>query len=84
VRVKPIFRLRDFWIGVYVDKPNGRAYVFPIPCFGFRLEWRIEKPYGYPSFIPRSQPHVDLLNELRSKHRGLSCPCPICAEFRRG
>lgn len=37
-RVRPIFRWYDFWIGMYVDRPKKRVYVFPIPMFGFFIE----------------------------------------------
>ena len=38
-RIKPMFAWYDLWIGVFIDQPRSRAYVFPIPCFGFRIEW---------------------------------------------
>lgn len=33
--IKPIFAWYDLWIGVFVDRPKRRIYVFPLPCFGF-------------------------------------------------
>ena len=38
-RIMPMFAWYDLWIGVYVDRPRRRAYVLPLPCLGFRVEW---------------------------------------------
>ncbi len=32
--VRPMFAWFDLWIGVFVDRPRRRVYVFPFPCFG--------------------------------------------------
>lgn len=37
-RVRPIFAWFDLWIGVYIDRPNHRVYVFPVPCIGIVIE----------------------------------------------
>lgn len=39
MRVKPIFAWYDFWIGVFYDQKMRRLYIFPIPMFGFYVEW---------------------------------------------
>ena len=39
--VKPIFVWYDLWIGIFIDRAKGCAYVFPVPCFGFRVSWRV-------------------------------------------
>lgn len=40
MNIRPIFRWYDIWIGVFIDRPNHRVYVFPIPCLGVRIQWR--------------------------------------------
>jgi hypothetical protein len=40
MKITPIFAWYDLWIGVFVDRPKARIYVFPIPCFGFVIETR--------------------------------------------
>lgn len=32
--IRPIFAWYDMWVGVFVDRPKRRAYLFPIPCIG--------------------------------------------------
>lgn len=29
----------DMWIGLFVDMPKRRAFLFPVPCVGLLLEW---------------------------------------------
>lgn len=38
MRVRPIFAWYDLWIGVFVDQPKRRIYIFPLPCFGICIE----------------------------------------------
>lgn len=38
LRVRPIFAWYDLWIGVFVDVPKRRLYVFPIPMCGVVVE----------------------------------------------
>lgn len=38
ITVKLVFAWYDLWIGVFVDKPKKRIYVFPIPCVGFVVQ----------------------------------------------
>ena len=38
-RIRPMFAWYDFWIGVFYDKPRRRLYIFPVPCFGVRIEF---------------------------------------------
>lgn len=40
MKIKPIFAWYDLWVGVFIDRPNHRVYIFPIPCFGVRIQWR--------------------------------------------
>lgn len=39
VRITPMFRWFDLWIGVFIDRPRRRVYVFPIPTLGVMIEW---------------------------------------------
>lgn len=32
--IRPIFAWYDIWIGVFIDRPKRKIYIFPIPCFG--------------------------------------------------
>ena len=36
--IRPMFAWYDFWVGVFYDKPRRRLYIFPVPCFGVRIE----------------------------------------------
>lgn len=36
--VRLIFAWYDLWIGVFIDRPKRRVYVFPLPCIGFVIE----------------------------------------------
>ena len=38
--VRPIFAWFDLWIGVFVDWPKRRVYVFPVPCFGLVIQFK--------------------------------------------
>lgn len=38
--VRPIFAWYDLWIGVFIDKPKRRIYVFPLPCLGVVIQLR--------------------------------------------
>lgn len=33
-----MFAWFDLWVGVFIDKPKRRVYVFPIPCFGVVIQ----------------------------------------------
>jgi len=36
--VKPMFAWFDLWVGVFIDKPKRRIYIFPIPCLGVVIQ----------------------------------------------
>ena len=38
-QIRPIFAWYDFWVGAFYDKPRRRLYIFPVPCFGVRIEF---------------------------------------------
>lgn len=40
ITFKPIFRWYDFWVGIYVDRPGRALYVFPVPMFGLKIQFR--------------------------------------------
>lgn len=37
--VRLIFAWHDVWVGVFVDRPKRRVYVFPLPCLGLRIDF---------------------------------------------
>lgn len=39
MRIRPIFAWYDLWIGVFIDRAKGRAYILPLPCVGIVIEW---------------------------------------------
>lgn len=41
MRVRPIFAWYDFWVGWFWDRRKRVLYVFPIPMFGVRFEFRM-------------------------------------------
>lgn len=48
-RVKPIFAWYDLWVGVFIDRPKRRIYVFPVPCFGLVIQLGERDPFNpYP------------------------------------
>lgn len=38
MKCRPIFRWFDLWVGVFIDRPNGRVYVFYFPMLGLVFE----------------------------------------------
>ncbi|MDF2615402.1 MAG: hypothetical protein K0Q47_57 [Sedimentibacter sp.] len=40
MKIKPMFAWYDFWIGLFYDKNKKILYVFPIPMFGIKIEFR--------------------------------------------
>ena len=44
MRIKPIFRWFDFWVGLFWDAPRSILYVFPVPTLGFKVEFRPRDP----------------------------------------
>lgn len=37
--VRPVFAWYDIWVGIFIDRPKRRLYVFPVPCFGLVVSW---------------------------------------------
>lgn len=42
--VKPIFAWYDLWIGVFIDRPKRRVYIFPVPCLGIVVTMPHRRP----------------------------------------
>ena len=40
VKIEPIFAWYDLWVGVFIDRPKRRIYVFPVPCLGIVIQLR--------------------------------------------
>jgi hypothetical protein len=38
MRVKLIFAWYDIWVGVFIDQPKRRIYIFPLPCVGLMVQ----------------------------------------------
>lgn len=38
MNIKPIFAWYDIWIGVFIDKPKKRIYIFPVPMLGIVIQ----------------------------------------------
>lgn len=43
LKVTPIFAWYDLWVGVFIDRPKQRVYIFPVPMFGIVIEGRPAK-----------------------------------------
>ncbi len=37
-RIKPMFALYDFWVGLFFDSEKSKVYFFPLPTLGLRIE----------------------------------------------
>lgn len=40
MRVRLIFAWYDLWVGVFIDRPKRRVYVFLVPMLGIVIERR--------------------------------------------
>jgi len=38
VSVHVIFAWYDLWVGVFIDRPKRRVYIFPLPCIGIVID----------------------------------------------
>lgn len=38
-QIKFIFKWYDLWIGLFIDKPKNRLYLFYLPMCGILIEW---------------------------------------------
>lgn len=43
MRGRVIFAWFDLWVGVFVDRPKRRVFIFPIPCDGIVIDWSDER-----------------------------------------
>ena len=39
MKVRPIFAWFDLWVGVFIDRPRQRVFIFPLPCLGIVIDW---------------------------------------------
>lgn len=44
--VRPIFAWYDLRVGAFVDSAKRRVYIFPIPCFGFVIQFAAKEGRG--------------------------------------
>jgi len=42
VKIKPIFKWYDFWVGFFWDREKRRLYFVPIPMFGVMIQFHVE------------------------------------------
>ncbi len=40
MRIRPILKWYDFWIGAYYDRKGRVLYVLPVPMLGLKIEFR--------------------------------------------
>ncbi len=40
--IKPIFAWYDLWIGLFIDRPKKRVYLFPVPMLGIVIDWSVQ------------------------------------------
>lgn len=43
MKVKLLFAWYDIWIGLFIDKPKRKLYIFPIPMFGIVITFKLKK-----------------------------------------
>ena len=41
-KARPFLKPKDFWIGIYVDRPNRAIYICPLPMIGLKVRWWTE------------------------------------------
>lgn len=42
MKVRLMFAWYDLWVGVFVDRPRRRVYIFPLPMLGLRVDFARE------------------------------------------
>lgn len=67
MRVKLLFAWFDFWVGLFWDRKAKRLYVFPIPMFGFYVQFLLFKkhqPYCHFNncVLPNDSNHFHMCN----------------------
>lgn len=38
--IHPMFAWYDLWVGAFWDTRKRSLYIFPVPCFGVRIDFR--------------------------------------------
>lgn len=44
--VRLMFAWYDLWVGVFIDRPKRRVYIFPLPCVGLVITLRPKHHFG--------------------------------------
>ena len=44
MRLRPIFRWYDLWVGAFWDRSKHRLYILPLPCVGVVIDFGDGKP----------------------------------------
>jgi len=39
MKIKPLFKWYDLWIGVYIDTKNRTIYILPLPMLGLKISY---------------------------------------------
>ncbi len=40
MKIKPVFKWYDLWVGLYWDRRHKRLFVLPLPCLGVMFDFR--------------------------------------------
>jgi len=39
MKIKPLCKWYDIWIGIFIDTNKKRIYILPLPCIGIVIEY---------------------------------------------
>jgi hypothetical protein len=42
MKIRPIFKWFDMWIGIFIDTKKRILYIFPVPMIGLKVEFESE------------------------------------------
>lgn len=42
--IRPLFDLRDLWIGAFWDRKARKLYILPLPCIGIVIQFSEIRP----------------------------------------
>ena len=69
-KIKPIFRWYDLWMGLYIDRTNKLAYIFPVPMFGFVIRWGWQDAKAHTQFDPHGKLGIGAAPSVDFNHGG--------------